>query len=242
MPTANNCIIDRYNGAKSPTSPDTATTPGATPTGDGGGGDGNCGPAGPSGSPSTAKQNYTAIRHGNDHASTTLGGIHEKGDVTAAMSLKAADGRHQISMDKDGQRKGWTTITAPSNVQIMAGADNKESQDSIMIYAKNGNILINAGKGKIIFQGSDIEFIAAAGEPNKGNIRFTAGELISLDSKRLTINAKAGYKIATSGTAELAVNGVLKLYGSLIQGVTDAVTEKDSKTKLQETQTNNTKV
>ena len=66
----------------------------------------------------TAKQNYTAIRYGNDHGSISFGHIHEKADVTAAVILQTPDGRHQLSMDKDGPRKGWTTLTAPGNIQM----------------------------------------------------------------------------------------------------------------------------
>jgi len=87
----------------------------------------------------TAKQNYTAIRYGNDHGSISFGHIHEKADVTAAVILQTPDGRHQLSMDKDGPRKGWTSLTAPGNIQIEAGSDNQEAQDTLMINSKNGN-------------------------------------------------------------------------------------------------------
>ena len=57
----------------------------------------------------TAKQNYTAIRQGNDHGSISFGHIHQPADVTAAVKLETPDGRHTFFLDKDGPRKGWTT-------------------------------------------------------------------------------------------------------------------------------------
>lgn len=190
----------------------------------------------------TAKQNYTAIRYGNDHGSISFGHIHEKADVTAAVILQTPDGRHQLSMDKDGPRKGWTSLTAPGNIQMEAGSDNQEAQDTLMINAKNGNILIVASNGKIRLEGTDIELIATGEGGSKGNIRMTASENISADSKKFLVNASASYKICTPGTGEIISNGVLKMYGSIIQGVTDAVSKKDSKCGGQQFQRKNNQV
>lgn len=190
----------------------------------------------------TAKQNYTAIRYGNDHGSICFGHIHKPGDVTSSILLQGQDGRHQISLDRDGKRKGWTSSTSPGNFQLECGSDNEESQDTLMLNAKNGNILITATNGKIRLQGTDIELIAVGEGGDKGNIRFKATENIETDSKKLLMNAKNHYKIVTPGTGEIVSNGVLKMYGSIIQGVTDAVAKKDSKVGGQRFQKKNNQV
>ena len=105
----------------------------------------------------TAKQNYNAVRYGTDKGSIKFGHIHKKGDVTAGVMLNTPDGRHQFSLDIDGQRKGWTTSTSPGNFNLLAGEDNTEPQDTITIGAVNGNICITATNGKIRLQGTDIE-------------------------------------------------------------------------------------
>jgi hypothetical protein len=145
-------------------------------------------------------------------------------------------------MDKDGPRKGWTTLTAPGNIQIEAGSDNQEAQDTLMINSKNGNILIVASNGKIRLEGTDIELIATGEGGSKGNIRMTASENISADSKKFLVNASASYKICTPGTGEIISNGVLKMYGSIIQGVTDACAKKDSKVGGQNFQRKNNQI
>ena len=53
--------------------------------------------------------------------------------------------------------------------------------------------------------------------------------VVAVDAKKVLINAKSMYKIATSGTGEVVANSVLKLYGSLIRGVTDGCSLKDGK-------------
>lgn len=198
--------------------------------GSGAGGTGGGGSGGASSNPNdTAKQNYTAIRYGNDHGSITFGQIHAKGDVTAAVILQTPDGKHQFSLDKDGPRKGWTTSTGPGNFQVECGSANQEAQDSLILNAKNGNIIIKANNGKIRLEGTDIELVAVGEGGSKGNIRMTATENITTDSKKLLMTASVHYKLATPGTGEVISNGVLKMYGSIIKGVTDACSKKDSK-------------
>jgi lipopolysaccharide assembly outer membrane protein LptD (OstA) len=99
----------------------------------------------------------------------------------------------------------------------------------LFLSAENGNISIIASNGKIRLQGTDIELIAVGEGGSKGNIRLSATENIEMDSKKFLVNAKVNYKIATPGTGEVISNGILKMYGSVIKGVSDAVAVKDSK-------------
>jgi hypothetical protein len=194
------------------------------------------------GASDTAKQNYTAVTYGNDHGSIGFGVIHKQADVTASVVLQTPDGEHAFFLDKDGPRKGWTSSISPGNFQVECGSANEEAQDSLMLNAKNGNIIIKANNGKIRLEGTDIELIALGSTNDKGNIRLSATETIETDSKKLLMNAKAHYKLATPGTGEVISNGVLKMYGSIIQGVTDAVSKKDSKCGGQSFQRKNNQV
>ena len=177
----------------------------------------------------TAKKNFDAVRYGNHHGSISFGHIHKEGDVTSSILLQGSDGEHSICMDEDGQRKGWTSSIAPGNFQVECGSANEQSQDSLILNAKNGNIVIVATNGKIRMEADDIEFVARGSDGSQGNIKMTATENFYLDAKKVLINAKSFIKIASPGTIEICANSVLKIYGSMIRGITDACGTKDSK-------------
>jgi hypothetical protein len=178
----------------------------------------------------TSKQNYTAVRYGNDHGSISFGHIHKQGDVTAGAMLQAFDARHSIVMDNDGPRAKCTQITAPNRVVIESGQDSKESEETLVIHSWNGNIAIVASNGKLRLQGTDVEIIAVGEGGTKGNIQLTADTgAIKLDAQKVLANAKSLLRLASPGTVELSANSQLSIYASLIRGVTDAVANRDSK-------------
>ena len=177
----------------------------------------------------SAKQNYTAIKYGNNQGSIAFGQIHKQGDVTSSVMLETPDGEHQLSLDLDGERTGWTCSTSPGNFQVECGSANQEAEDSLVLNAKNGNIIIMATNGKIRMQATDIELVAVGEGGAKGNIKMNATESIVTESKKFLVTAKSFYRIASPQTGEMVANGVLKLYGSIIRGVSDAVAVKDSK-------------
>lgn len=177
----------------------------------------------------TAKQNYTAIRYGNDHGSISFGHIHKQAEVTSSVFLQSSNANHHFSLDEDGKRKGWTTSTSPGNFQVTCGSANQEAQDSLMLHAENGNLLIIATNGKIRMQATDIELVAVGEGGSKGNIRLEATENISCKSKKFLVDSKNAFKIISTGVGEVVANSRLKMYGSVISGVTDACAKKDSK-------------
>ena len=178
----------------------------------------------------TAKKTYTANCIGsNDHGSVTLGHLHKPGDVIADVLIQASDGRHSIVLDKDGPRKACTQITAPGRISIVSGEDKQEAEDTLMIFAKNGNIDIIARNGKIRMQATDIEMVAVGEGGSKGNITMNASENIKMDAKKILANAKTFMKLASPGNVEMAANSGMKIYSSMIRQITDAVAVKDSK-------------
>ncbi len=178
----------------------------------------------------TSKQNYTELGWGNEKGTIRLGHVHKQGDVTAGVILQTPDAEHQLSLDIDGPRKGWTTSSGPGNFSVECGSANDEAQDSLILNAKNGNIMITATNGKIRLQGTDIELIACGTGDSKGNIRMNATESIETNSKKLLMSAKAYYRIATPGIGEVVANAVLQMYGSIFRGVSDGCMFKNAKT------------
>ena len=176
-----------------------------------------------------AVQNYTEIGLGNDKGSIKMGHIHKQGDVTAGVGLFTPDGEHQLSLDVDGRRKGWTIATGPGAFEVECGSRMKETDNSVIITAVNGDVSITATNGKIRLQGTDIELTAVGEGQTKGNIKLEATENVIVESKKVLVTAKTMYKLCTPGDAEVVANGTLELYGNVIRGVTAAVKIKDSK-------------
>ncbi len=191
-----------------------------------------------------AQQNYTAVRTGTDKGGISHGRIHKKADVTAGVLLDTPDGRHQFSLDIDGQRKGWTNSTSPGNFQVMCGLDNEEAVNSMMLEAWNGDISIIARNGKIRLQGTDIELVAVGpGEDGKGNITCTASETFTVhETPKIILKSTSLTQIKGTGMIDIAANSCLKIYGSIIKGVTDACSVKDSKNGTQRFQKENNQI
>ena len=191
-----------------------------------------------------SRQNYTAVRYGNDKGSIKFGHIHKKADVTAGVMLDTPDGRHAFYLDVDGQRKGWTSSTSPGNFQVKCGIDNEEAENSMMLEALNGDITIVARNGKIRLQGTDIEMVALGpADQGKGNITCTASETFTVhETPKIILKSTSLTQIKGTGMIDLAANSCLKLYGSIIKGVTDACSVKDSKCGNQRLQKENNQV
>ena len=64
-------------------------------------------------------------------------------------------------------------------------------------------------------------------------------ETVKVETKNLLVNTKVIYKIVSTGTGEIVANTALKMYASIVKGVTDAVKVKDSKNSHQKFQKEN---
>ena len=117
-----------------------------------------------------AKKNYTEVGWSNDKGSIRLGHVAKQGDVTSGVILQTPDAEHQLSLDIDGPREGWTCSTSPGNFQVECGSDREEADDTLVLNALNGNICITALNGKIRLQGTDIELVAIGEGGSKGHI------------------------------------------------------------------------
>ena len=178
------------------------------------------------------KGTFTANKVSNDHGSICFGHIHKPGDCLADVLIQGScldKIPHEIVLDKDGPRRGCTQIMAPNRISIVSGEDKQEAEDTLMIFAKNGNIDIIARNGKIRMQATDIEMVAVGEGGSKGNITMNASENIKMDAKKILANAKTFLKLASPGNVEMAANSGMKIYASMIREITDAVAVKDSK-------------
>ena len=183
------------------------------------------------------KCNFWAQEIGTQNGVLKFGAMSPTGDVTASVQIVAVDGRHFMTMDEDGKRRGWTTMNAPGAFQINAGEDlavhnpdsegrkNKVNQNAIFINAENGDVVIKARNGKLRLEGLDIEMVATGNSP-EGVCWVKANETLKLDSKNITIDGKQSVKLVSTGL--LVLSGLLgmQILSPLVNGVTAASAAK----------------
>ena len=170
------------------------------------------------------KKNYWSQVWSAMNGAITFGKLSPKGDVTSSVHIQALDGRHFMSFDEDGERTGYTLMSAPGSTFIHSGEDLTQEQIGVMILSKNGDINIKATKGKIKLEALDIELVANGNSP-QGVIWANANETLKLDSKNVTIDGKQSLKIMTSGLMTIRGGLGTQLLSPLIEGVSRALTK-----------------
>ncbi len=179
------------------------------------------------------KSNYWTQEIGTQNGVIKFGAMSPEGDVTASVQIVGTDGRHFITMDEDGKRRGWTTMNAPGAFQINAGEDlavnnpdaevrkNQVQQNAIFINAENGDVVIKARNGRLRFEALDIEMVATGNAP-EGNVWVRANESLKLDAKNVTVDGKQSIRIVSTGL--LVLSGLIgtQIFSPLVNGVTAA--------------------
>lgn len=180
-----------------------------------------------------AKSNYHTVRYGTADGEIQFGHMHTDG-VTSAFTVRSGhENLHYMQMDIDGQREGWTTNRCTGVYQVQCGDNVKDKQPAFFVDAINGDIVISALNGRIRMQAENIDIIAKGPDNKNGNITLDANERIELKSKHVEVNATSVAKFFSSGTLETIGNGLLNIYGGLIESA-------DGATKLNKSKFNGT--
>ena len=162
------------------------------------------------------KTNYWSQKISAQDASIIFGGISPEKDVRSSFMVKALDGRHFLTMDQDGQRKGWSTLVSPGCLQLKSGLDFKEGQNAIFIEAENGDIIIKATDGNIRFEGDKIDFVA------REEINMEAHNKVDINSNNVNIDARARMRIRANQFLQVDAPCGMQILSKIIQGVSAA--------------------
>lgn len=168
-----------------------------------------------------SKKNYAA-RYGNKDGEIKFGHIHDDNKISAFIVRSGAEANHYISMESEGKphRKHGTICRSPGSFQIKAG-DNVKSSDTeenvgVYIEAVSGDIVLNAGSGRIRLIAENIEFIASGGDGKNGVINIDANEKVIVKSPVVSIEAKASMRLISENRIDLIGKAILNCYGGLI--------------------------
>lgn len=180
---------------------------------------------------------YHTIRYGNDYGEIKFGHIHDD-DIISGCAIRTGrdGGRHFISMDSTGDpsigRKGGTVMSSPGSHQVVCGHDVKKEIPAFYCLAKNGDIILQAPRGRIRLVAQNIELVTSGGDGKNGNILLKANEKIVLKSQILDVNANASCKIVSENSINIIGRSILNVYGGLIDMADGATSVKGSKSIL----------
>ena len=162
------------------------------------------------------KTNYWSQKISAQDASIIFGGISPEKDVRSSFMVKALDGRHFLTMDQDGQRKGWSTLVSPGCLQMKCGLDFKEGQNAYFLEAENGDIVIKAANGNIRFEGDKIDFVA------RKEFNVESHGKIDVNAQNINVEARFGMKIKASSFLNVNAPCGMEIISGIIRGVSCA--------------------
>lgn len=176
------------------------------------------------------KLNFHTCRWGQKDGEIMYGYIHND-EVTSGVMYRVGPegGRHYMTMDIDGKRKGWTTNVCPGVYQIRCGDDIAEDTPSYYVETVNGDMIFNCRNGRIKFIAENIDMIATGVDNTNGNIYIQANEKITIKSKNIKCDASSVAKFFSTGLLEIVGDNILNIYGGLVDCVDGATKLNQSK-------------
>ena len=171
------------------------------------------------------KENFHPYNIGTEHGVLSFGRVRKSNQISACMLQSGPDGgRHYITMDASGHRKGRTTMEAPCGFHFKAGQDCDLEKGAVNMQVENGNLVIDVQNGDIDIRCRNMNIKCADKDDDKGNftlvtnnkIRVEAGETVELFSPK---------------KVEVVCNNVLKLMGDkevdFIAGICNMISYDD---------------
>lgn len=201
-------------------------------------------------SSSDARKNYHTIRYGTAEGEIKFGHLHRDNELSGVMLRNgnaSSKGNHYISLDSSGgpQRTNGTECVSPGSFQVKAGYDLiQPSEDAenqytgIYMDAVNGDIILRAPAGRIRIEAIDVDIVANGSGNQKGTVFINGNEKVIVKAPIIDVSSKVSTKIFSEKTVETVGNGILNIYGGLIDCADGATMVNPSKTTSGDTPTN----
>ena len=103
------------------------------------------------------------------NAVVKFGSISPDKQSIETLRVVGNDARHHFIMNETN--KG-SILNSPGKTTIKTGSDLEREERALTIRAENGDILIDAAKGRLKIQAKEIEFVSTSDKPEEGNIEF----------------------------------------------------------------------
>ena len=174
--------------------------------------------------------NYHPYRLGNEHAEVKFGHIISPAQFGYYVRTGDDGGRHYFRMRSNGDvkqgQKGSTNFHCPGSFTIDCGQDIRgaKSKDggtltvppAYNLMAKNGDINIAAPHGTIRLSAQNIELLATGNDGRNGVIKLNSNEKIRIESPDIEVTSSASTKIVSANTVNVIGEGIMNVYGGLM--------------------------
>jgi len=176
------------------------------------------------------RENYHTIRYGNKDGEIKFGHIDDRNNLFSFLVRSGAHPKHYIALSSTGEPhlKYGTVCRSPGSFQIKAGDNVPSGIPGIYFESVSGDIVIKAN-GRVRIEGENINLKATGGDGKNGVIDLSANEKIILDSQIVSISSKVSTKIFSENTLNVVGNGILNIYGGLIDAADGATSRNGSK-------------
>ena len=104
---------------------------------------------------------------------------------------------------------------------LRTGEDLKKGQNAFFVNAENGDVIIRARNGKVRIEGLDVE-ISATGNNPEGTFWVKANDAVKIDAKNITLDAKQGLKLLTTGLLTLDGKLGMQILSPIVKGASCA--------------------
>lgn len=163
------------------------------------------------------KVNFHTIRYGNKDGEIKFGHIHNDEVMSACMLRSGLNGDvNYLSFEKDSNREGWFINRCSATHNIKCGDTTKKDHPAFIVEAINGDIVLNAKNGRIRMFAENIDIQAKGSDNKNGIVTIDGNETIRLKTKNMLTETSAISKIVSSGIVEIVGEGILNVYGGLM--------------------------
>jgi hypothetical protein len=162
------------------------------------------------------KENYHTIRYGNKDGEIKFGHIHEDNVLSSFMVRSGYDSEHYMQFDSDSKRKGWTTNVCPGTFTVQAGRDTKKNQFAVVVEALNGDLWLNAPRGRIRINAENIDIIATGGDNKNGVVNIHGNEAVNITGNNVKIKSSTASRFFSSGSTKIISQNYLDIYSGFI--------------------------
>ena len=176
-------------------------------------------------------KNYHTIRYGTAEGELKFGHITQDNVLSAVLLRNGKSKNHYITMDTSGppHRKHGTICRSPGSFQVRAGDNVDKDVPGVYVEAVSGDLVLRAPSGRVRIEGVNIDLIASGADGQNGVITIDANEKVLVRAQTIDISSKVSTRLFSEKTVELIGNGILNMYGGLIDAADGATSLIGSK-------------